>query len=127
MTQACIEILESQRGTSLEKDARSVSRRSVQALRGYLRVYPFSRGRYYLCLGMCRAAEGRDRSARRHWTRGLHFADLAGLKLDGARMRLLLAQQLPEGSPTRLEHLRQTRQTLDELGLRRLKAFERFA
>jgi class 3 adenylate cyclase/tetratricopeptide (TPR) repeat protein len=126
MTQACIEILESQRGTSLEKDARSVSRRSVQAIRGYLRVYPFSRGRYYLYLGMCRAAEGRDRSARRHWTRGLHFAELAGLELDGARMRLLLAQQLPEGSPTRLEHLRQARQTLDHLGLRRLKAFERF-
>jgi hypothetical protein len=40
---------------------------------------------------------------------------------------LLLVQQLPEGSPARSEHLRQARQTLDELGLRRLKAFERLA
>jgi hypothetical protein len=127
MTQACIDLLEKQRGTSLEKDAHTVVRRSLRALRSYPRVYPFSRGRYYLYLGMCRAAEGRNRAAIRQWTRGLHFADLAGLQLDGARIRLLLAQQLPEGSPVRAEHLRQARQTLDELGLRRLEAFERFA
>jgi class 3 adenylate cyclase/tetratricopeptide (TPR) repeat protein len=127
MTQACIEMLERQRGTTLEKDAHKVSRRSLRALRAYVRVYPFSRGRYYLYLGMYRAAEGRIRAARRLWTRGLHFADLAGLQLDGAQIQLLLAEQLPPGSPARVEQLRQARRTLDELGLRRLKAFERFA
>jgi hypothetical protein len=126
MTQASIEMLEKQRGTSLEKDAVKVCRRSLRALRGYFRFYPFSRGRYYLYLGMYRAAEGRNRAAWRQWIRGLHFADLAGLQLDAARIRLHLAQQLPEGSPARSEHLSQSRGTLDELGLRRLKAFERF-
>ncbi len=127
MTQASIDLLERQRGTTLEKDARTVAQRSLRALRGYPRVYPFSRGRYYLYLGMFRAAEGRNRAALHQWTRGLHFADLAGLQLDGARIRLLLAQRLPDGSPVRAEHLRKARQTLDELGLRRLEAFERSA
>jgi class 3 adenylate cyclase/tetratricopeptide (TPR) repeat protein len=127
MTQAGIEMLERQRGTVVEKDAHKVIRRALRALRAYLRVYPFSRGRYYLYLGLYRAAEGRNRAARRLWTRGLHFAELAGLQLDGARIRLLLAEQLPPGSPARLEQIRQARGALDELGLRRLKAFERFA
>ena len=126
MTQACIDLLERQRGTALEKDVHKVSQRSLRALRGYLRVYPFSRGRYYLYLGMGRAAEGRNRAARHQWTRGLRFADLAGLQLDGARIRLLLAQQLPEESPVRAEYVGQARRTLDELGLRRLEAFQRF-
>jgi len=126
MADGSMELLETQRGTSLEKDANSVCRRSLRALRAYSRVYPFSRGRYYLYLGMYRAAEGRNRAASRHWTRGLHFADLTGFQLDAARIRLYLAQQLPEGSPVRLEHLRQSRQALDELGLHRLKAFDKF-
>ena len=126
MADASIELLERQRGKSLEKDANSVCRRSLRALRAYSRVYPFSRGRYYLYLGMYRAAEGRNRAASRQWTRGLHFADLTGFQLDAARIRLYLAQQLPEGSPARSEHLRQSRQALDELGLHRLKAFEKF-
>ena len=124
MTQSCIELLQTQRSTTLEKEALTLSHRALRALRAYLRVYPFSRGRYYLYLGMCEAAEGKNRAAARHWTRGLRFADLAGLQLDAARIRLLLAEQLPEGSPTRLEHQRETRSTLDELGLRRLKEFE---
>jgi len=124
MAQASIEMLERQRGTSLEKDADNVCRRSLRALRAYSRVYPFSRGRYYLYLGMFEAAQGKNRAAGRHWTRGLHFADLAGLQLDAARIRLLLAQQLPEGSSSRVEHQREARRTLDELGLRRLKEFE---
>ena len=111
-------------GTTSEKEALRLSQRALRALRAYLRVYPFSRGRYYLYLGMCEAAEGKNRAAGRHWIRGLRFADLAGLQLDGARIRLLLAQHLPEGSPTRVEHQRETRSTLDELGLRRLKEFE---
>jgi hypothetical protein len=69
MTQACIEMLGRQRGTTLEKDAHKVSRRSLRALRAYLRVYPFSRARFYLYLGMYRAAEGRNRAARRLRTR----------------------------------------------------------
>jgi len=124
MTQACIEMLDGQRGTGLEKDAHEVCRRSLRALKAYLRVYPFSRGRYCLYFGMYRAVQGRNRAARRQWTRGLHFADLAGMQLDAARIRLLLAQQLPEGSPGRVEHQRRARSTLDELGLRRLKEFE---
>ena len=124
MTQSCIELLQTQRGTTLEREALRLSHRALRALRAYLRVYPFSRGRYYLYLGMCKAAEGKNRAAARHLTRGLRFADLAGLQLDAARIRLLLAQQLPKGSPTRLEHQRETRSTLDELGLRRLKEFE---
>ena len=126
MTQACLEMLEQHRGTTVEKDARKVSWRSLRALRAYSRFYPFARGRYYLHLGMYRAAGGRNRAAHRHWARGLQFAEIAGLQLDAARIRLLLAQQLPQGSPARLEHMRQARDALDELGLRRLKAFERF-
>jgi tetratricopeptide (TPR) repeat protein len=126
MAEACIEILERQRGTSLEKDADNVCRRSLRALKAYSRVYPFSRGRYYLYLGVYRAAAGRNTAANREWTRGLHFADLTGFQLDAARIRLHLAQQLPEGSPARSEHLRRSRQALDELGLHRLKAFEKF-
>jgi class 3 adenylate cyclase/tetratricopeptide (TPR) repeat protein len=124
MTQACIGMLDGQRGTGLEKDAHEVCRRSLRALKAYLRVYPFSRGRYCLYFGMYRAVQGRNRAARRQWTRGLDFADLAGLQLDAARIRLLLAQQLPEGSPSRVKHQREARRTLDELGLHRLKEFE---
>jgi hypothetical protein len=37
---------------------------------------------------------------------------------------MLLAAGLPEASSSRLEHLRQARRDIDELGLRRLREFE---
>ena len=125
MAQACIEVLEKERGTAREKDIRGVSRRALRALHGYVWLYPFARARYELYLGRYRAVQGRNTAAQRHWTRGLRAAHDAGLRLDGARIRLLLADQLPEGSPAHIEHLHQARRTIDELGLRRLKEFER--
>jgi class 3 adenylate cyclase/tetratricopeptide (TPR) repeat protein len=127
MVRACIELLEHVRGTAAEKDVRRVSRRALRALRRYVRVFPFCRGRFDLYFGMYRAAAGKDRAARRHWARALGCAERSGLQLDGARVRLLLAGQLPEGSPARAELLRHARRTLDELGLRRLEGFEGFA
>ena len=126
MTQACIEMLEGTAGNEFREGcSRECAGDTLRALRAYLRVYPFSRGRYCLYFGMYRAVQGEEIVLpRRQWTRGLRFADLAGLQLDGARIRLLLAQQLPEGSPTRVQLQRETRSTLDELGLRRLKEFE---
>jgi hypothetical protein len=97
-------------------------------MRAYVRLYPFSRARYELYLGMYRAGQARDRAAHRYWTRALRSADDAGLLLDGARIRLLLANRLPEDSSARAEQLREARRTLHELGLSsRLSAFERFA
>jgi class 3 adenylate cyclase/tetratricopeptide (TPR) repeat protein len=125
--QACLEMLENEQGTALQKEIRRVSRRALRALRSYVRLYPFARARYELYLGRYRAAQGRHRAARRHWTRGLDAAHGAGLLLDGARIRLLLAAQLPEESAARVEHLRQARRSIDELGLRRLREFERLA
>ena len=127
VAQACVEMLENAQGTALDKEIRSVGRRALRALRGYVRLYPFARARYELYFGRYRAALGRDKAARRHWTRGLKAADGAGLLLDGARIRLLLAAQLPEKSSARVEHVRQARRVVDELGLRRLKEFDRLA
>ncbi|HLM06674.1 MAG TPA: AAA family ATPase [Blastococcus sp.] len=127
MVQVCVELLEKRQVTALGRDVRDVSRRALAALRRYVRLYPFARARYQLYLGRYQAALGRDKAARRRWTRALSDAQQAGLLLDGARIRLLLAAQLPEGSAARDEHLRQARQTVDELGLRRLKEFERLA
>jgi class 3 adenylate cyclase/tetratricopeptide (TPR) repeat protein len=128
MVQACVEMLKNERGTALEKDVRRVGRRALRAMRAYVRLYPFSRARYELYLGMYRAGQERDRATRRHWTRALRSADDAGLLLDGARIRLLLANRLPEDSSARAEQLREARRTLHELGLSsRLSAFERFA
>jgi class 3 adenylate cyclase/tetratricopeptide (TPR) repeat protein len=124
LSQGCIAILERAQGTSLEKEAHDVSRRALRALRGYVRLYPFSRARYELYLGRFLAAQGRDRAARRHWNRGLVAAQDAALTLDGARIRMLLAAGLPEASSSQLEHLRQARRDVDGLGLRRLKEFE---
>jgi hypothetical protein len=127
VSQASIAVLERARGNPLEREARDVSRRALRALRGYVRVYPFARARYELYFGRFLAAQGRDRAARRHWNRGLGAAKDAALTLDGARIRMLLAAGLPEASSSRLEHLRQARRDIDELGLRRLKEFERLA
>jgi hypothetical protein len=127
VAQACLEILEKEQGSSLEKEARNVSLRALHALRRYVRLYPFARARYELYVGRYLAAQGRDRAARRHWNRGLGAAKDAGLILDGARIRMLLADGFPEGSSPRVEHLRQSRRDIDELGLRRLKEFEGLA
>jgi class 3 adenylate cyclase/tetratricopeptide (TPR) repeat protein len=127
VAQACIEILEKEHGSSLEKEARHVSLRALRALRRYVRLYPFARARYELYLGRYLSALGRNRAARRHWNRGLGAAKDAGLMLDGARIRMLLAAGFPEGSAPRVEHLRQSRRDIDELGLRRLKEFEGLA
>ncbi|MGY1603659.1 AAA family ATPase [Geodermatophilus sp. SYSU D00815] len=102
---------------------RATARRAVRALRRYARLYPFARARHLLHAGRYRAAVGRPRAARRSWTRGVRAADQAGLLLDGARMRFLLAAQLPEGSPDRAAHLARARRDVDELGLRRLAEF----
>ena len=129
VAQACVEMLENAQGTALDKETRRVGRRALRALRGYVRLYPFARGRYELYLGRYQAAQGRDKAARRHWTRSSwrSAADGAGLLLDGARIRLLLAAQLPEKSSARVEHVRQARRVVDELGLRRLKEFDGLA
>ena len=127
MVRASIDLLEDVRGTAAEKDVRRVSRRALRALRRYVRVYPFCRARFDLYLGMYQAAVGKDHAARRRWVRALRFAERSGLQLDGARARLLLAGQLPEGSQAQAEHLRHARRTLDELGLRRLEGFEGLA
>ena len=127
MVRACIELLEDVRGTAAEKDVRRISRRALRALRLYVRVYPFCRARFDLYFGMYQAAVGKKHAARRRWVRALRCAEQSGLRLDGARARLLLAGQLPEGSQARADHLRHARRTLDELGLRRLEGFEGFA
>ena len=124
MVRACIELLEDVRGTAAEKDVRRISRRALRALRRYVRVYPFCRARFDLYCGMYQAAARKDHFARRRWVRALRCAERSGLQLDGARARLLLAGQLPEGSQARAEHLRHARRTLDELGLRRLEGLE---
>ncbi|MGY1786400.1 AAA family ATPase [Geodermatophilus sp. SYSU D00698] len=127
LVQACLEMLDQERGTPREKEVRRVTRRALRALRTYKRIYPFARTRYELYLGRYRAAQGRDDAARRCWRRGLRTAEDDRLLLDGARLRLCLAAQLPEGSPARAEHLRQARRTIDELGLRRLREFAALA
>jgi class 3 adenylate cyclase/tetratricopeptide (TPR) repeat protein len=125
VAQACVEMLERSQGSAAERDARAVSRQALRALLSYVRLYPFARARYELYLGRYLAAQGRDRAARRHSRRGLAKADDAGLLLDGARLRLLLAPGLPEGSSDRAEQLRQARRQVDDLGLRRLREFEK--
>jgi hypothetical protein len=127
MVRTCIELLEDVRGTAAEDEVRRISRRALRALRRYATVYPFCRARFELYLGMYQAAARKDRSARRRWLRTLRYAERSGLQLDGARARLLLAGQLPEGSQARAEHLRHARRTLDEFGLRRLEGLEGFA
>jgi class 3 adenylate cyclase/tetratricopeptide (TPR) repeat protein len=125
LAQACLEMVHEERGSDLDGEARQVGRQALRALRGYTRIYPFARARYELSLGRYRAAQGKQQVARRDWARGLRAADGSGLHLDGARMRLLLADQLPEGAVARTEYLRQARLGVDELGLRRLKEFQR--
>jgi class 3 adenylate cyclase len=127
MVRTCIELLEDVRGTAAEDEVRRISRRALRALRRYATVYPFCRARFELYLGMYQAAVRKDHSARRRWLRTLRYAERSGLQLDGARARLLLAGQLPEGSQARAEHLRHARRTLDEFGLRRLEGLEGFA
>ena len=64
VAQACVEMLENAQGTALDKETRRVGRRALRALRGYVRLYPFARGRYELYLGRYQAAQGRDKAAR---------------------------------------------------------------
>jgi tetratricopeptide (TPR) repeat protein len=125
MTRTCVDMLGQERGLPLEKEARWVTRRALRALHRYVRVYPFCAARYHLYVGMYRSARGQDRAARRRWKKALRMAEESELKLDGARIRLLLADQLPEDAPARREYLRQARQTLNEIGLRRLEGHER--
>jgi hypothetical protein len=101
-----------------------MGRRALRALRAFAWTYPFGRARYELYRGLYLSARSRNRAAGRHLTSGLAAAERTGMPLDGVRIRLLMAERLPRGSPARLEQLRLARQTLDELGLRRLKAFE---
>jgi tetratricopeptide (TPR) repeat protein len=125
LVRGCLEVLESgaRGGTVTERDDLALARRALHALRGYARLYPFAHGRYELYAGRFRAAQGDVDAARRHWRRGLEETQEAGLRLDSARIRLLLAASLPEG-PDRAEHLRAGARTLEELGLTRLPEFE---
>ena len=122
--QVCLDVMVRAHGTPGERLAKRMGRRALKALRAFARMYPFGRARYELYRGLYLGVRGRNRAAHRHLTSGLAAAERTGMPLDGARIRLLLAERLPKGSPARLEQLRLARETLDELGLRRLKAFE---
>lgn len=117
MAEACLDLLRAAGGTPSRRAAERVTRRALKALRRYVRVYPFARARYDLHAGAYLAWRGRDRAARRRWSRGVRAAEDAGLALDASRMRLHLAERLPADSPERADHLRRARHALLDLGL----------
>ncbi len=87
-------------------------------MRGFARVLPFARPKYWLFRGRAERLQGRTRRARRAFDKGLALAERSGFTWDEGLLHLELARMLDHDDPERARHLAEAAHTFEKVGSR---------
>ncbi len=92
------------------------AREGLKKLRGFARILPFARPKYWLLRGRLERREGRNARAARSLRKGLARAERSGFTWDEGLLHLELAAALPDAHADRLDHLREARRLFELVG-----------
>lgn len=105
-------------GGSEARELARMSRQGLRKMRGFARVLPFARPKYWLFRGRADALGKTSRSARRSLRKGLALARKSGFTWDEGHLHLELARLLRADDPARAGHLSEAARCFEDVGSR---------
>jgi class 3 adenylate cyclase/tetratricopeptide (TPR) repeat protein len=119
---------EGDRASTNARDLAKLTQEGLRKMRGFARVLPFARPKYWLFKGRSELLKGRTRRGHRSLRKGLILARSNGFTWDEGLLHLELAETLPAHDASRGTHQIEARRLFDKVGSRhdldRLAAFE---
>ena len=97
-------------------ELRALTREGLKKLRGFARILPFARPKYWLFRGRLERLENRQRRSRRSLQKGLNLARSSGFKWDEGLLHVELARLLDETDDDRTDHVDEASRLLREVG-----------
>jgi len=105
-------------GGSDARELARMSRQGLRKMRGFARVLPFARPKYWLFRGRADALGKTSRRARRSLRKGLNLARKSGFTWDEGHLHLELARLLRADDPARAGHLSEAARCFEDVGSR---------
>ena len=110
--------LEDDRDSSDARELAKLTGDALRKMRGFARVLPFARPKYWLFRGRAERLQGRTKRARRAFDKGLALAERSGFTWDEGLLHLELARMLDLADPERALHLAEAAHAFEKVGSR---------